>query len=109
MASPARVSGQASLLIGVVALAIAGAFTYVSRELTWLRGTPAESSLALMTFTAVGLLFQFATPALCAAAFFFGVPARELWTARSGMAAAVLSLGLYAHSLATCYRTITYS
>lgn len=46
-----------------------------------------ESKERLIGFVGVALLFQYGLPFLCTGAFFFGVPARRLWTARIGMAA----------------------
>ena len=104
--SPTRLSGHVSLLLGLVTLSIATGFAYVNHDFTWPKGSFATSTLILVGHAVMGLLFQFATPVLCAATFFFGVPARRFSSARWGMAAAALSLGLYANFVAVCYRTL---
>lgn len=45
-----------------------------------------ETTERLLGFVGVALLFQYGLPFLCAGAFFFGVPARRLWTGRPGLA-----------------------
>ena len=110
MASQVQLSARIALLMGFFASLIAAGFFYQTGSLVmglhpdWL-----ESSPRLLTAIALALLFEFGTPALCAAAFFFGMRARALWSARIGMVLAVSALASYAFFLRACYRLVQAS
>jgi len=108
MASASELSGRLSLLIGLLALSLSAAYAHVSGGFTI--GARLDEMLEvpelLIGSVFLTLLFQFGTPFLCAAAFFFGAGASRLWSARAGMAAAVLSLVAYVAHVRACYDAI---
>jgi len=107
MATETAVSGRVALLLGFFCSLIAAGFFYQTGGLVmglhpdWLEGGP-----SLLTAIALALLFEFGTPALCAATFFFGMRARALWSARIGMALAASAVVSYALFLRACYRLV---
>lgn len=107
MASVQQLSGRLALLLGLSASFIAAEFFYQTGGLAMgLRPDALESGPRLLTAVALALAFEFGTPALCAAAFFFGMHARVLWSARIGMVLATAALGSYSFFLQACYRLV---
>lgn len=104
MASYSSLSGIASLLSGLTALSVAAGFGYINDG--FFINLPVEEMFErgelLIGFLGLALVFQVGTPFFCAAAFFFGIPARRLWTARIGIAAGGLSLLAYLFFVRAC-------
>ena len=110
MASVVQLSGRIALLLGFFSSLIAAGFFYQTGGLAMgLRPDLLESGPRLLTAIALALLFEFGTPALCAAAFFFGMRARTLWSARIGIVLAMSALASYAFFLRACYRLVRAS
>jgi len=109
MASPAVLFARLSLLMGVLAASLAATFAFVNGGFTI--GPRLDEMLEFPELLVGGvlltILFQFGTPFLCAAAFYFGASAGGRWTARAGMASAALSLVAYLAHLRGCYDAIT--
>ncbi len=101
-------SGRVSLLAGLSAAFIAGAFAYLHRAifLDWPVAALDGPGAMLAYFTA-GTVFQFGIPVLCLAAFIFGAPARHQWTARIGLACAATALLGYALYVRSCLEMLT--
>ncbi len=108
MASASELSGRVSLLIGLIAVSLSAVYAYVNGGFTI--GARLDEMLELpeqlIGSVLLTILFQFGTPFLCAAAFFFAAGASRHWTARIGMAAAVLSLVAYMAHVRACYDAI---
>lgn len=111
MRSTVQLSGGIALSAGLAALVITAGWAWfylhygIGLDLR-LMGLLERWDL-LFGYVGLTLLFQYGLPFLCAGTLFFGVPARGLWTARIGMAAAVVSLVAYARFLWVLYQTVT--
>lgn len=95
-----QLSGRVAFVAGLAALSIAAGWTWfyvrygIGLDLRFMGLL--ESWDLLFGYVGLAILFEFGTPFFCTGAFFFGVPARRLWTARIGMAASGVSLIAYA-------------
>lgn len=109
MASSRELSGRLALFAGLLAISVAVGFIYLNGGITVAPRADALSGAggSLLGYIGLALVFEFGIPLICAAAFFFGVPARELWSARVGMVSATLALVCYLLFLRACYRIIT--
>ena len=102
MDSHLKLHGHLAFFSGLSAALIGGAYFHLfvhfqtGLTFTWPAISALQSWESLIGSVVLALLFQWGLPPLCASAFFFGVGARRLWTARIGMAAAAFSLVLYA-------------
>ncbi len=114
MDSHLKLSGRVALFSGLTTVPIAAAFFHlfihfndgltVDWPVLW---SVLRSWESLMGSVALALLFQYGLPILCASAFFFGVGARKLWTAKIGIAAAVFSSVFYLLFLRALYNLIS--
>lgn len=111
MASSLELSGRLALLAGLLAVSVAIAFAYLNGGMAIAPIVDALSGTggSLLGYIGLTLVFEFGIPVICAAAFFFGVPARSLWSARLGMASATMALACYALFLGACYRMVAGS
>ena len=113
MHSYLRLSGRVAPFSGLTAISIAAMFFHLflysngGIKIVWLLGDSLQGWELLIGSVVLALLFQYGLPVLCASAFFFGVPAKRLWTARIGMAAAVFSLVFYGLFVRVIYKLIT--
>ncbi len=111
MGSAVQLSGRVALFVGLVTLVITGGWGWFTLHY----GTPLdpqfmsllESRERLIGFVGLALVFQYGLPFLCAVVFFFGVPARREWAGRIGMAAAGISLIVYARFLWVLVQLLT--
>lgn len=105
-----QLSGRVALLAGLLAFSFAAGwgwfYFYYGFPVDWRFMGLLENVELLFGYVGLAILFQYGTPFLCAGTFFFGVPARSLWTARVGMALAGLSLLAYARFLWVLYQVV---
>lgn len=115
-----KIIARLSLLSGCVVLVVAAAFAHLNHGLgaatlptlaepLQLLGDSqptlalAQSLVHLVAFILFALLFQYATPFLCAVAILFGIRARGSWCGRFGFAAGLLGVLPYLAFLRTLY------
>jgi hypothetical protein len=99
--------GRVALLTGLSAAFIAASFGYLHRLVLfdW-PDVALDGPGVMLAYFAAGTAFQFGIPALCAAAFIFGAPARHLWSTRIGLASAGAALAGYTLFVRACLGTI---
>jgi hypothetical protein len=107
--TPSELSGETSLIgarlaltAGLTAVALAVAYARLSGGFQSL-SPAAGSGGELLGTVIVSIVFQFGTPFLCLAAFYFGLPVRRLWPARIGMLLAIAALAAYMVFVRACY------
>jgi hypothetical protein len=114
MRSSSNLYSQVAFFSGLSAISISLGFLHLFVEFK--EGSPInwhilfdalQSWELLIGSVTLALLFQYGLPVFCASAFFFGFPARKLWKARIGMAAAVFSLVFYGLFLLTLYKFVS--
>ena len=107
MASAFQLSGRVALLAGLIAVSVGVGFAYLNGGFTPLGAPRMDSRELIAGFIVSALLYQFGTPFFCAAAFFFGIPARSAWSARIGIGLAAVALVPYVFFVRTCSGLIT--
>jgi len=96
------IGARLALTAGVTAVALAVAYARLNGGFHGL--SPAVGSGGQLLGTViVGIVFQFGTPFLCLAAFYFGLPVKRLWPARIGMVLAAAALASYMVFVKACY------
>ncbi len=107
MASASQLSGRVALISGLIIVSIGVGFAYLNGGITMLGAPRMNSEKLIAGFIVSALLYQFGTPFFCAAAFFFGIPARSAWSARIGIGLAAVALVPYVFFVRTCSGLIT--
>ena len=99
------IGARLSLVAGVTAAALAATYARLSGGFESL-SPAADSGGQLLGTVLVAIVFQFGTPFLCLAAFYFGLPVRRLWPARVGMLLALAALAGYVLFVRACYSLV---
>lgn len=110
MSLSSRILGRIALLTGLATISIVAGFVYLNGGLTV--APPIEDlglSLELVVgYLAISILFQYGMPLLCAVTFCFGFPVKSLWTAKIGIASALLSLFCYVLFVHGCVQMVWF-
>ena len=103
---PGLIGARLALTAGVTASALAAAYARLSGGFESLSPTVGSGGQLLGTVI-IAVVFQFGTPFLCFAAFYFGLPEKRLWPARIGMLLAVAALAAYLLFVRACYSLVS--
>ena len=98
---------QLSLFAGCAGLATAALLTYLTSGSAALGSPMVPGGSRFLAFVPSVLVYEFATPFLCAAALVFGVRTRDRWPGRVGIALALLAILPYLAFLHGYYEIVS--
>jgi hypothetical protein len=109
MAAQPESYGIIALILGMAAIFVTGGFFYLNGGFVPVGPVlvdPVAHRGLLIIYIIVAYLFHFGTPLLCIAAFFFGFPRKDFWTARIGITLATAALLMYVLTVHACLQLI---